>query len=79
MEPITEKAAEPAYTFANSVNLIISPHDLWLRFSIEQPSDGADSQAIEVARIVMPVRLLEPLIEKLQGLAADRKASGDAD
>ncbi|GEM_PF-4283844 len=78
MEP---NAPDPqaVYTFANAVGVVVSPHDLWLRFSVEQPSLDPESvsETIEVARIVLPVRMLGPLIQTLQGLVGPQKDLSD--
>lgn len=79
METTTTDTTEAPYSLANSVKMVASPHDLWLRFGMEQPTDAVDGSAfVEVARIVMPIRMLQPLIEKLQGLAAEERRTGHA-
>lgn len=66
------------YKLANTVNMLVSPHDLWLKFAMEQPTDDGESELVEVARIVLPIRMLEPLIAKLQGLVQERTGASDA-
>lgn len=65
------------YRLANSVNMLVGPHDLWLKFAMVQPKDDGESEVVEVARIVLPIRLLEPLVAELQGLA--QKGGGDSE
>jgi hypothetical protein len=79
MEKKRNAVLEAPYMLANSVNIVVSPHDLWLKFVMEQPSESGESAQVEVARIVMPIRMLEPLIAKLQGLAAGSKGGRRAD